>query len=216
MKIRGLSVHDVRFPTSRSLDGSDAMHTSPDYSAAYVVLHTRRRAQRPRPDLHERARHGDLRRRDPRARAARRRPDARRDHRGHARLLALARLRRPAALARPGEGRRPPRRRRRRQRGLGPVGEERRPAALAAARRTSRRRSSSPRSTSATSTTSSRRTRRSTSFAPRRDGKAERELQIVAEGYPAYTTSPGWLGYDDEKVAALVRGAATTASGTSR
>ena len=31
---------DVRFPTSRTLDGSDAMHTAPDYSAAYVVLST--------------------------------------------------------------------------------------------------------------------------------------------------------------------------------
>ena len=40
MKIVELSVHDVRFPTSRALDGSDAMHTSPDYSAAYVVLET--------------------------------------------------------------------------------------------------------------------------------------------------------------------------------
>ncbi len=40
MKITSLTAHDVRFPTSRSLDGSDAMHTSPDYSAAYVVLRT--------------------------------------------------------------------------------------------------------------------------------------------------------------------------------
>jgi L-fuconate dehydratase len=40
VKIVDLSVIDVRFPTSRTLDGSDAMHTSPDYSAAYVVLHT--------------------------------------------------------------------------------------------------------------------------------------------------------------------------------
>ena len=40
VKIIGLSAHDVRFPTSRTLDGSDAMHRSPDYSAAYVVLHT--------------------------------------------------------------------------------------------------------------------------------------------------------------------------------
>lgn len=30
---------DVRFPTSRALDGSDAMNEAPDYSAAYVVLH---------------------------------------------------------------------------------------------------------------------------------------------------------------------------------
>jgi L-fuconate dehydratase len=38
--ITGLEVLDVRFPTSRSLDGSDAMNPDPDYSAAYVVLHT--------------------------------------------------------------------------------------------------------------------------------------------------------------------------------
>jgi L-fuconate dehydratase len=31
---------DLRFPTSRSLDGSDAMNTAPDYSAAYCILHT--------------------------------------------------------------------------------------------------------------------------------------------------------------------------------
>lgn len=38
--IQRLSVRDIRFPTSRSLDGSDAMNAAPDYSAAYVVLHT--------------------------------------------------------------------------------------------------------------------------------------------------------------------------------
>ena len=31
---------DIRFPTSRTLDGSDAMNPDPDYSAAYVVLYT--------------------------------------------------------------------------------------------------------------------------------------------------------------------------------
>jgi L-fuconate dehydratase len=40
MKITAMTVHDVRYPTSRSLDGSDAMHRTPDYSAAYVVLST--------------------------------------------------------------------------------------------------------------------------------------------------------------------------------
>jgi L-fuconate dehydratase len=35
-----VEVIDVRFPTSRQLDGSDAMTPDPDYSAAYVVLHT--------------------------------------------------------------------------------------------------------------------------------------------------------------------------------
>src|ERR1044071_10280074 len=39
-KIIGMEVLDVRFPTSRELDGSDAMNPDPDYSAAYVVLHT--------------------------------------------------------------------------------------------------------------------------------------------------------------------------------
>ncbi len=39
-KITQLRVIDLRFPTSRSLDGSDAMNPDPDYSAAYVVLTT--------------------------------------------------------------------------------------------------------------------------------------------------------------------------------
>jgi L-fuconate dehydratase len=39
-RITGLRTIDVRFPTSRSLDGSDAMNPDPDYSAAYVVLDT--------------------------------------------------------------------------------------------------------------------------------------------------------------------------------
>jgi L-fuconate dehydratase len=38
--IVALEARDIRFPTSRWLDGSDAMHTDPDYSAAYVVLRT--------------------------------------------------------------------------------------------------------------------------------------------------------------------------------
>jgi L-fuconate dehydratase len=38
--ITDIAVHDVRFPTSRALDGSDAMNRDPDYSAAYVILKT--------------------------------------------------------------------------------------------------------------------------------------------------------------------------------
>lgn len=38
--IRSMRVLDVRFPTSNNLDGSDAMNPDPDYSAAYVVLET--------------------------------------------------------------------------------------------------------------------------------------------------------------------------------
>ena len=40
LRITTLEARDIRFPTSRWLDGSDAMHTDPDYSAAYVVLRT--------------------------------------------------------------------------------------------------------------------------------------------------------------------------------
>lgn len=42
MQITRLDVRDIRFPTSRSLDGSDAVNVDPDYSAAYVTLHTDR------------------------------------------------------------------------------------------------------------------------------------------------------------------------------
>jgi L-fuconate dehydratase len=40
LKITNLTTHDLRFATSASLDGSDAMNPDPDYSAAYVVLET--------------------------------------------------------------------------------------------------------------------------------------------------------------------------------
>ena len=38
--ITGCRARDIRFPTSRQADGSDAMNPDPDYSAAYVVLTT--------------------------------------------------------------------------------------------------------------------------------------------------------------------------------
>ena len=38
--ITNFETHDLRFPTSQHLDGSDAMNPDPDYSAAYVVLRT--------------------------------------------------------------------------------------------------------------------------------------------------------------------------------
>jgi L-fuconate dehydratase len=34
-------------------------------------------------------------------------------------------------------------------------------------------------------------------------GRATREARLLAEGYPAYATTPGWLGYDDEKLVRL-------------
>jgi L-fuconate dehydratase len=38
--ITRVDAYDIRFPTSRALDGSDAMNADPDYSAAYVILRT--------------------------------------------------------------------------------------------------------------------------------------------------------------------------------
>jgi L-fuconate dehydratase len=38
--ITAVTAHDLRFPTSLSMDGSDAMNKDGDYSAAYVVIHT--------------------------------------------------------------------------------------------------------------------------------------------------------------------------------
>ncbi|MEU0073612.1 L-fuconate dehydratase [Streptomyces sp. NPDC006332] len=40
VRITDVDTYDIRFPTSRELDGSDAMNPDPDYSAAYVVLRT--------------------------------------------------------------------------------------------------------------------------------------------------------------------------------
>ncbi|GHJ59736.1 l-fuconate dehydratase [Nocardioides sp. OK12] len=39
-KVTAMRTDDVRFPTSTTLDGSDAMNPDPDYSAAYVRLET--------------------------------------------------------------------------------------------------------------------------------------------------------------------------------
>src|SRR5215813_14523223 len=39
-KITNVIVRDIRFPTSATLDGSDAVNVDPDYSATYVVLGT--------------------------------------------------------------------------------------------------------------------------------------------------------------------------------
>lgn len=38
-------------------------------------------------------------------------------------------------------------------------------------------------------------------------GRAEREQDLLAAGYPGYTTTPGWLGYSDEKLDRLCRDA---------
>src|SRR5437764_15192820 len=40
VKITNVIVRDIRFPTSRTLDGSDAVNVDPDYSATYITLET--------------------------------------------------------------------------------------------------------------------------------------------------------------------------------
>ena len=85
-----------------------------------------------------------------------------------------------------------------RQRGLGPVG------AGAASRcggcwRISSRRRSSARSTSATSGRAPP-GRGGRLLGGLRSGREERLAELEREGYPAYTTSAGWLGYEDEKI----------------
>jgi L-fuconate dehydratase len=44
-------------------------------------------------------------------------------------------------------------------------------------------------------------------------GRSERERRLLRDGYPAYTTTPGWLGYDDEKLQRLSREAAADGFG---
>ena len=220
--ITTLEARDIRFPTSRSLDGSDAMHTDPDYSAAYVVLRTDAGDGLEGHGLTFTIGRGTevVRRRD-RTRS-RRSSSAARSRRSPPTCAAFWRephLRQPAALARPGEGRDPPRDGRGRQRGLGSVGEARGQAALEAARRPDARRSSSRCvDFRYIDRRARRRTRRSTLLRDARRGarpSARRELARV--GYPAYTTSAGWLGYADDKVApARARGASRRASRTSR
>ncbi|MGV9800584.1 enolase C-terminal domain-like protein [Mycobacterium sp. NPDC003449] len=39
------------------------------------------------------------------------------------------------------------------------------------------------------------------------DGKDQRIAELERDGFPAYTTGPGWLGFDDEKMLTLVRAA---------
>ena len=110
-RIVSLEARDVRFPTSRSLDGSDAMHTDPDYSAAYVVLRTDADDGIEGHGLTFTSGRGTevcvaaIRALEPFVVGRTPRGDRRR----HARLLAQPRLRQPAALARSGEGRHPPR-----------------------------------------------------------------------------------------------------------
>jgi len=41
----------------------------------------------------------------------------------------------------------------------------------------------------------------------RRSSRAGREAEMLRDGFPAYTTSAGWLGYEDEKIRSLAQAA---------
>ncbi|MGN6800010.1 MAG: enolase C-terminal domain-like protein [Gaiellaceae bacterium] len=205
MRITGLTVADIRFPTSRSLDGSDAMHRRPDYSAAYVVLRT---------DDAGLSGHGLTFT----------------NGRGTEVVVAAVHALEPLVVGRSLEGITGDMRAFWRSlvsddqlRWLGPEkgvmhlataavvnavwdlwAKSRRmplwqllahlpPEELVAAVDFRYIDDALPRDEAL-----------DLLRAARRDADA-RELQIIADGYPAYTTSAGWLGYDDDKVAALVR-----------
>ena len=125
---------DIRFPTSRELDGSDAMNLGPTTRPPTSILKTDGRARRARPDVHDRPRQRAVRGRDPALAQPRRRGRTLESITGDMRrVLAQPDPGQPAPLAGAGEGRDPPGHRRGRQRGVGPVGEARGQAAVEAA-----------------------------------------------------------------------------------
>ena len=95
-------------------------------------------------------------------------------------------------------------------------GQARGQAGVEAARRHAPRADRRRSSTSATSPTRSRPRRRWRCCASARPGAPSASATLRERGLPAYTTSPGWLGYDDDKLRRLVaRGARRRASSTS-
>jgi L-fuconate dehydratase len=205
MRISGLTVHDVRFPTSRTLDGSDAMHQKPDYSAAYVVLAT------DDPDV---SGHGLTFT----------------NGRGTEVCVAAIRALEPLVVGRTLEGITGDMRAFWRSlvsddqlRWLGPEKGVMHLAAAAVVNGVWDLWAKSARlplwqllshlpAEDVVAAIDFRYLEDALSpdealdlLRASRAGKEAREVQIVADGYPAYTTSAGWLGYDDDKVVALVR-----------
>ena len=205
MTIRGLRVLDVRCPTSRLLDGSDAVHGDPDYSAAYVVLDADS-AARARHHLHDRPRHRGGVRRGRRARATRSSAaSSRRSPPTSPAFHRSAHQRLAAALARPRQGRDPPRDRRDRERGLGSLGEARGASRSGSSSAISRRASSSRCIDWRYLSDALSADEALDLLRAREPGKAAREAELRRDGYPAYITSAGWLGYPEEKVRRLCR-----------
>jgi hypothetical protein len=213
--IRALRVLDVRFPTSRTLDG---LRRNEPRAGLFGGLRRARdrhaRARGARPRIHDRARHRGRLRGDRGAAPARRRPRPRLDRAGHGALLAPRHLRLAAALIGPRQGRDAPGDRCGRQRGWDLW-------AKASAKPVWR----------LVADMSPHELLRcidlrylSDCIGPdealallqeRERGKAERLAALQREGYPCYTTSAGWLGYDDAKLRRLVPGRVDAGFGTS-
>ncbi len=204
--ITGLEVLDIRFPTSRSLDGSDAMNPDPDYSAAYVVIRTDAVDGLEGHGLTFTIGRGTevvvagVRALEPLVIGR----STRRVVRRYGRFLARAHRRQPVALDRPREGRHPSCDRGRRQRSLGPLREgggkplwkllvDMTPEELVALIDFRYISDALP---------PERALERLRALAPTR---AAREAELRRDGYPAYTTSVGWLGYSDDKIRRLCR-----------
>jgi L-fuconate dehydratase len=204
--VTALDTHDVRFPTSRRLDGSDAMNPFPDYSAAYVVVRTSA----------DRAGYGL----------------AFTVGRGNDLQVAAIRALAPLVVGRPvaellgdlgafsrqltGDSQ---------LRWLGPDKGAIHMAAAAvlnavwdlAARIAGKplwRHLADLEPEQIVDLVDFRYLRDAMSEADAlrllraaRPGRAEREALLLERGYPAYTTTPGWLGYDDEKLARLSQAA---------
>ena len=204
MKVIALDAHDIRFPTSRELDGSDAMNPDPDYSAAYVVLRTDDGRGRARVRVHHRPRQRGVRRRDRGVRAAGRRPrhSTCRPGRVRRRLVHDSQLRwlgpekgvvhmATSAVVN--------------ARSTWPASVAGKPLWRLLAEhvaRADRRPGRLP--------LPHRRAHPGAGPRPA-DGRPRRArpsgiAHLLSRGYPAYTTSPGWLGYADDKLRRLCQG----------
>ena len=205
-KITDLVVSDVRFPTSEFLDGSDAMNPDPDYSAAYVELRT------DDPGLRGHGMTFTIGRGNELCCAA---IEAFRPHVVGRRLDDLEADLGSIAQVLTSDSQ---------LRWLGP---EKGVVHLATAavvnaqwdllsRRAERAALEVPGRPHARAGGVGRRLpphQRRAHHRPTRSGllqakaptKADREAQLRAEGYPAYITSAGWLGYDDDKIRAQCR-----------
>lgn len=204
-KITALDTYDIRFPTSRELDGSDAMNPDPDYSAAYVVMRT------DQPGLAGYSLAFTIGRGNDVQKAA---IDALADHVVGLHLKDVIEDLGGFSMRMVGDSQ---------LRWLGPekgvmhmaIGAVVNAAWDIAARVAGKPlwrfiADMTPEQLVATIdfrylTDALTPEEALTMLHAAAPGKAERIKQLLAEGYPAYTTSPGWLGYSDEKMQRLAR-----------